>query len=174
MPRRAFEACSSCGCAKADCGLLSRRGLCQECSQMRMRDGARQGGVKRKSWFMPPSHTPQGRRTAKRLKVRPASAQASLCEHRLAMPLHAPGSAAAEVSKMAGDLTDERRCLHCISAQLSFRWMQLEKYHEDLEAQALELEHAKKHWKSSIGRFRNLVADAKPVAARKVVASEAA
>ena len=52
--------------------------------------------------------------------------------------------------------------------KINLRWMQ------DVEAQALELEHAKKHWKSSIGRFRNLVADAKPVAARKVVASEAA
>ena len=84
MPRRAFEACSSCGCAKADCGLLSTRGLCQECSQMRMRDGATKGGLKRKSLYMPPSRTPQSRRTAKRLKKRPASAQASLCKHRLA------------------------------------------------------------------------------------------
>ena len=71
-----------------------------------------------------------------------------------AMPLHAPGSAAAEVSVS--------------SVQLSLRCMQLEKaphYQEDLQAPALELERATKHGKNSTGRFRKLVAAAKAAAA---------
>ena len=106
MPRACPQHCRN---GKRHSGPISRRGLCSKCRRKILSDSGRPGGVKRKSFYKPPSRQPLARRWYMRAMRQSGSLKANTKKRQTRMV--APKSMAPADNQFTVDAAEYRRFL---------------------------------------------------------------